>query len=197
MVVVVDMNKNYKSYQRVIDVSKKIGKPKNNIKRVRTKSGCLTCRKRKKKCDEDVVSGKCQGCTRNFLECCWPSKIESDVNSSDNSVKESNLSDNSNTSDNSENHSDNSDSESVNDSLSKVSISNLIDPIPYPSPLPSPRLEKAKLFNDNDNKTKNTNNTKNNNNANTPKNNTNSNTNTNFNKFIITSLDNNSILVNL
>ncbi|KAK6197577.1 uncharacterized protein RJT21DRAFT_123405 [Scheffersomyces amazonensis] len=42
-----------------------------NIKR-RTKTGCLTCRKRKKKCDEDKVNGKCQGCTRNFLECCWP-----------------------------------------------------------------------------------------------------------------------------
>ncbi|KAK6463756.1 hypothetical protein DFJ63DRAFT_318790 [Scheffersomyces coipomensis] len=42
-----------------------------NVKR-RTKTGCLTCRKRKKKCDEDKVNGKCQGCTRNFLECCWP-----------------------------------------------------------------------------------------------------------------------------
>ncbi|WLF79226.1 hypothetical protein PVL30_002978 [Lodderomyces elongisporus] len=47
------------------------------IKR-RTKTGCFTCRKRKKKCDEDKVNGKCQACTRNFLECCWP---ETNINS--------------------------------------------------------------------------------------------------------------------
>ncbi|RLV94520.1 hypothetical protein JA1_001754 [Spathaspora sp. JA1] len=89
---------NYRSYQQVLDISikrktsktnvthtattpvatvnttkkiTKVKKDENNIKR-RTKTGCLTCRKRKKKCDEDKVNGKCQGCTRNFLECCWP-----------------------------------------------------------------------------------------------------------------------------
>lgn len=47
-------------------------KPKETTAiRKRTKTGCLTCRKRKKKCDENVIDGKCQGCTRNFLECCW------------------------------------------------------------------------------------------------------------------------------
>ncbi|KAG7666323.1 uncharacterized protein J8A68_000143 [[Candida] subhashii] len=81
---------NYRSYQQVLNITvkpktvkattqpvnstKKVAKPKrdeNQIKR-RTKTGCLTCRKRKKKCDEDKVNGKCQACTRNFLECCWP-----------------------------------------------------------------------------------------------------------------------------
>lgn len=36
----------------------------------RTTTGCLTCRKRKKKCDE--VKPICTACERNFLECEWP-----------------------------------------------------------------------------------------------------------------------------
>lgn len=36
---------------------------------VRSKTGCLTCRRRKKKCDE--VHPICQGCQRNQLECTW------------------------------------------------------------------------------------------------------------------------------
>ncbi|KAH3668250.1 hypothetical protein OGAPHI_002004 [Ogataea philodendri] len=36
----------------------------------RTRSGCFTCRKRKKKCDERLPV--CSGCSRNFLQCCWP-----------------------------------------------------------------------------------------------------------------------------
>ncbi|CAK7903206.1 hypothetical protein CAAN1_07S06370 [[Candida] anglica] len=68
----------YKAYQQVLNLSTPkaatpVTKSETPTKR-RTKSGCLTCRKRKKKCDEDVVDGKCQGCTRNFLECCWPEK---------------------------------------------------------------------------------------------------------------------------
>lgn len=39
--------------------------------RIRTKTGCLACRKRRKKCDE--VKPICAGCSRNFLECTWPS----------------------------------------------------------------------------------------------------------------------------
>lgn len=70
----------YKSYQQVISLSirptapskvKKTKVPKSQPK-IRTKTGCLTCRKRKKKCDEHIVDGKCQGCTRNFLDCSWP-----------------------------------------------------------------------------------------------------------------------------
>ncbi|ESW99602.1 hypothetical protein HPODL_05201 [Ogataea parapolymorpha DL-1] len=38
----------------------------------RTKSGCFTCRKRKKKCDERFPV--CSGCSRNFLHCSWPEK---------------------------------------------------------------------------------------------------------------------------
>ncbi|KAK6455572.1 uncharacterized protein RJT20DRAFT_128854 [Scheffersomyces xylosifermentans] len=80
----------YRAYQQVLNISikpksakiaatsKKVTKPSATKKdscgavKRRTKTGCLTCRKRKKKCDEDKVNGKCQGCTRNFLECCWP-----------------------------------------------------------------------------------------------------------------------------
>lgn len=39
--------------------------------RIRTKTGCLTCRTRRKKCDE--VGPVCTGCSRNYLECIWPS----------------------------------------------------------------------------------------------------------------------------
>ena len=73
---------NYKSYQHVINLSapskpssrrtNRVGKPQLQPVKRRTKSGCLTCRQRKKKCDEDKVDGKCQACTRNFLQCCWP-----------------------------------------------------------------------------------------------------------------------------
>lgn len=72
----------YRDYQQVLDINIQPKRPKSvratPVKvtkkltiRKRTKTGCLTCRKRKKKCDEDVVNGKCQGCFRNFLECCW------------------------------------------------------------------------------------------------------------------------------
>ena len=39
---------------------------------IRTKTGCLTCRRRRKKCDETRPA--CQGCRRNFLCCQWPSE---------------------------------------------------------------------------------------------------------------------------
>uniref|UniRef100_A0A0B7KCT4 Zn(2)-C6 fungal-type domain-containing protein n=2 Tax=Bionectria ochroleuca TaxID=29856 RepID=A0A0B7KCT4_BIOOC len=39
----------------------------------RTRTGCLTCRSRKKKCDE--VRPRCAGCRRNLLDCKWPAYI--------------------------------------------------------------------------------------------------------------------------
>ncbi|CAN3476246.1 hypothetical protein DICA0_D13014 [Diutina catenulata] len=82
----------YRDYQQVLDINIRAKAPKASSKRAinkiskqspirkRTKTGCLTCRKRKKKCDESVVNGKCQGCTRNFLDCCWDApKPESPV----------------------------------------------------------------------------------------------------------------------
>ncbi|KAL1580966.1 hypothetical protein MG5_00739 [Candida albicans P57072] len=42
------------------------------IKRTRSKTGCLTCRKRKKKCDENKP--KCNSCIHLNKECIWPSK---------------------------------------------------------------------------------------------------------------------------
>lgn len=74
---------NYKSYQQVLDFSgikehkvvkmrRKSTKPAIERAKRRTRSGCLTCRRRKKKCDENKTGGKCNACIRNFLECCWP-----------------------------------------------------------------------------------------------------------------------------
>lgn len=73
---------NYKNYQHVVCLNTKqpkvvkkhrsIRKPASTSGKKRTKTGCLTCRKRKKKCDEEKIDGKCQACTRNFLSCCWP-----------------------------------------------------------------------------------------------------------------------------
>lgn len=64
----------YKDYQQVIlFAAKKTHSPTaEKAPKKRTKTGCLTCRRRKKKCDESIEGGKCQGCTRNFLDCCWP-----------------------------------------------------------------------------------------------------------------------------
>ncbi|GMG22281.1 unnamed protein product [Ambrosiozyma monospora] len=43
---------------------------KPRLPKKRTKTGCFSCRKRKKKCDER--SPVCSGCARNFLQCVWP-----------------------------------------------------------------------------------------------------------------------------
>jgi hypothetical protein len=40
------------------------------IRNVRVKTGCLTCRARRKKCDE--AKPICSGCARNFIDCNWP-----------------------------------------------------------------------------------------------------------------------------
>lgn len=37
---------------------------------LRVRTGCLTCRTRKKKCDEQKP--RCRGCTRNHFDCLWP-----------------------------------------------------------------------------------------------------------------------------
>ncbi|KAJ5992030.1 fungal Zn binuclear cluster domain-containing protein [Penicillium sp. IBT 35674x] len=39
--------------------------------KLRTRTGCLQCRKRRKKCDE--ARPQCAGCSRNRLQCVWPS----------------------------------------------------------------------------------------------------------------------------
>lgn len=41
----------------------------------RSKNGCLTCRSKRKKCDE--VRPICTGCTRSNLECTWPTPDKS------------------------------------------------------------------------------------------------------------------------
>lgn len=73
----------YKAYQQVLDLAgekkraAKVGRQSSPATpRKRTKSGCLSCRRRKKKCDEQKIGGKCQACIRNFLDCCWPGEEE-------------------------------------------------------------------------------------------------------------------------
>lgn len=39
----------------------------------RTRTGCLPCRRRKKKCDE--AKPQCRACARNKLQCNWPPHI--------------------------------------------------------------------------------------------------------------------------
>ncbi|KAM3126110.1 hypothetical protein CJJ07_000134 [Candidozyma auris] len=72
-------SRNYKSYQQVLNLGcdkkskaakQRVAKP--TVQKRRTKTGCMTCRRRKKKCDEHKVGGKCQACIRNFLDCHWP-----------------------------------------------------------------------------------------------------------------------------
>lgn len=45
--------------------------------RMRCRTGCLTCRRRKKKCDETHPS--CAGCQRNNIECQWESSASLSV----------------------------------------------------------------------------------------------------------------------
>lgn len=46
-----------------------------SIKKRRSKSGCLTCRLRHKKCEEQKPT--CDGCMRNHLICTWPQTNQS------------------------------------------------------------------------------------------------------------------------
>ncbi|GAA5891846.1 hypothetical protein JCM5296_003248 [Sporobolomyces johnsonii] len=48
------------------------GDPSSKPKKRRTRQGCLTCRKRKKLCNEEKP--RCGGCTRLALECVWEDK---------------------------------------------------------------------------------------------------------------------------
>ncbi|OQU96989.1 Fungal Zn2-Cys6 binuclear cluster domain-containing protein [Cladophialophora immunda] len=50
---------------------------KRKLRYTRTRTGCLTCRRRRKKCDEKRPF--CIGCSRNSLACCWPDDLSSDV----------------------------------------------------------------------------------------------------------------------
>jgi hypothetical protein len=46
------------------------------VRRLRTLSGCLTCRRRRKKCDE--ARPQCTTCSRLGLRCCWNANAGSD-----------------------------------------------------------------------------------------------------------------------
>ncbi|KAK6225699.1 hypothetical protein QIS74_01746 [Colletotrichum tabaci] len=56
----------------------------------RVRTGCLTCRGRKKKCDE--TKPRCRGCERNKLDCQWPSTTGSNGNGASRSARESSVS---------------------------------------------------------------------------------------------------------
>lgn len=45
--------------------------------KTRSKNGCLTCRKRKKKCDEK--GPVCSGCERNYIKCVWPEHVKVNI----------------------------------------------------------------------------------------------------------------------
>lgn len=75
---------NYKAYQQVLNLAgeKKRTKPRQEstaVPKKRTRTGCMTCRRRKKKCDEEKTDGKCQACIRNFMDCCWPGHEETEI----------------------------------------------------------------------------------------------------------------------
>ncbi|KIY04196.1 uncharacterized protein Z520_00889 [Fonsecaea multimorphosa CBS 102226] len=53
-------------------------KPRRRPAHLRTKTGCLTCRQRKKKCDENPVV--CHNCVRRKIDCIWPAKPDSTSN---------------------------------------------------------------------------------------------------------------------
>ncbi|KAL6361903.1 hypothetical protein LRP88_05383 [Fusarium phalaenopsidis] len=50
---------------------------------IRSRTGCFTCRRRKKKCDEKKPV--CSGCKRNKLECHWPEPTNNNNNNSSSS----------------------------------------------------------------------------------------------------------------
>ncbi|KAH0847646.1 hypothetical protein AYO21_02924 [Fonsecaea monophora] len=52
--------------------------PRRRPAHLRTKTGCLTCRQRKKKCDEH--RGVCHNCARRKTDCVWPAKLNSQPN---------------------------------------------------------------------------------------------------------------------
>ncbi|GAA5897074.1 Zn(II)2Cys6 transcription factor [Sporobolomyces salmoneus] len=54
------------------DASTSSGNPGMKQKKTRTRNGCLTCRARKKRCDEQRP--KCNGCSRLALDCQWEDK---------------------------------------------------------------------------------------------------------------------------
>ncbi|KAL2813440.1 hypothetical protein BJX63DRAFT_394443 [Aspergillus granulosus] len=51
-------------------------RPRRPLAHLRTKTGCLTCRERRKKCDER--QGVCHNCDRKWLKCVWPSQSRID-----------------------------------------------------------------------------------------------------------------------
>lgn len=78
----------YHKYQQVLDSNNQLVKITRAMKRKfkKSRNGCLNCKRRKKKCDEQKPS--CEGCIRNSLECLWPAHVNSNPNISANPVKD-------------------------------------------------------------------------------------------------------------
>lgn len=55
---------------RAISAPRQGRRPLVRLPHRRAKTGCLTCRQRKKKCDE--IRPRCSGCRRNHESCSWP-----------------------------------------------------------------------------------------------------------------------------
>jgi len=62
------VNEAFQSPQATSEIP--VFKPRISRKFPRSKSGCLTCRSRRKKCDERVPV--CINCERNEIGCSWP-----------------------------------------------------------------------------------------------------------------------------
>ncbi|CAN3374540.1 hypothetical protein DIURU_001334 [Diutina rugosa] len=140
----------YRDYQQVLDINIRPKRPKSGRTtptkvtktqtiRKRTKTGCLTCRKRKKKCDEDVVNGKCQGCFRNFLECCWEAPRFAAPSTEDKSASESESVTSAKSSRSNSVSSESSTGSETPSARSRCSISALLSHDDQVSPLSSPQ----------------------------------------------------------
>ncbi|KAL2785536.1 hypothetical protein BJX66DRAFT_347412 [Aspergillus keveii] len=71
-------NKSYPSSSYpMLSPPKPYRRPRRAPAHLRTKTGCLTCRKRRKKCDEQ--QGTCRNCDRRWLTCIWPSPPVADA----------------------------------------------------------------------------------------------------------------------
>lgn len=70
------MTKEVKARDRILKVHGNKDKAYKNTKsRNRSSTGCLTCRKRKKKCDEKLYP-KCLNCQGKGLNCEWTAKVQ-------------------------------------------------------------------------------------------------------------------------
>lgn len=73
--IICTMKPSYHQYQQIIDLDKKIIKTKTKRKSAgKSRNGCFTCKKRKKKCDEKKPA--CSYCSKSSNECKYPDIVQ-------------------------------------------------------------------------------------------------------------------------